>query len=109
VQQKIVPNLWFNGNAKEAVDYYISVFPESSIVSIENYPDSAEEGLADFQLDLAGKPLVIEFMLNAQHFTAKPYLLRLTVKTKKKLIIIGTNYQVCLKPNSVAGVRINLV
>jgi predicted 3-demethylubiquinone-9 3-methyltransferase (glyoxalase superfamily) len=70
VQQKIVPNLWFNGNAKEAVDYYISVFPESSIVSIQNYPESAEEGLADFQLNLAGKPLVIEFMLNGQHFTA---------------------------------------
>ncbi len=70
MQQKIVPNLWFNGNAKEAVDFYVSVFPNSKILSIENYPNSKEEGLADFQLEFAGQPLVIEFELNGQHFTA---------------------------------------
>jgi predicted 3-demethylubiquinone-9 3-methyltransferase (glyoxalase superfamily) len=70
MQQKIVPNLWFNGNATEAVDYYISVFPESSIISTMNYPTSPEEGLADFQMELAGKVLTIEFLLNDQHFTA---------------------------------------
>lgn len=68
--QKITPNLWFNGNAKEAAEFYVSVFPDSTVLSIENYPNSAEEGLADFQLDLAGKPLVVEFELNGQHFTA---------------------------------------
>lgn len=26
--QKIVPNLWFNGNAEEAVEFYCSVFPD---------------------------------------------------------------------------------
>lgn len=70
MKQKIVPNLWFNGNAKEAVEYYTSVFPDSKIISKEYYPNSAEEGLADFQLDLAGKPLVVEFELNGQRFTA---------------------------------------
>ena len=70
MQQKIVANLWFNGNAKEAVEYYISTFPDSKILSTEYYPKSAEEGLADFQLSLAGKPLAIEFELNGQHFTA---------------------------------------
>lgn len=35
-----------------------------------NYPNSVEEGLADFQLDLAGKVLTVEFELNGQHFTA---------------------------------------
>lgn len=68
--QKITPNLWFNGNAQEAVDYYVSVFPESKILSTEYYPKSAEEGLADFQLNMAGKPLAIEFELNGMHFTA---------------------------------------
>lgn len=63
MQQKITPNLWFNGNAKEAAEYYVSVFPEAKILSVENYPNSAEEGLADFQLELAGKPLVVEFEL----------------------------------------------
>ena len=66
----ITPNLWFDGNAKEAVDFYVSVFPDSKIVSIMNYPNSAEEGLADFQLDLAGKPLVVEFELSGNSFVA---------------------------------------
>lgn len=68
--QKITPNLWFDGNAKEAVAFYTSVFSDSSVISTEYYPDSTEEGLADFQKDMAGKELVIEFELNGMHFTA---------------------------------------
>lgn len=68
--QKITPNLWFDGNAQEAVDYYVSVFPDSKILNTEYYPKSAEEGLADFQLNMAGKPLAIEFELNGMHFAA---------------------------------------
>lgn len=68
--QKITPNLWFNGNAKEAVEYYVSVFPDSTIISTEYYPKSVDEGLADFQLELAGKPLVIEYELFGQRFMA---------------------------------------
>ena len=70
MDQKIVPNLWFDGSAKEAVDYYVSVFPQSKIISTAYYPKSAEEGLADFQKDLAGEVLTIEFELNGMHFTA---------------------------------------
>lgn len=65
--QKITPNLWFDGNAKEAVDYYVSVFPDSKIVSTSYYPT---EGLADFQQPLAGKELSLEFMLSGQTFVA---------------------------------------
>lgn len=61
--QKITPNLWFDGNAKEAADFYVGAFPDSSITSVTNYPNSAEEGLADFQLDMAGKVLTVEFKL----------------------------------------------
>ena len=68
--QKITPNLWFNGNAKEAVDFYVSVFPNSKIVSTEYYPKSTEEGLADFQKDFAGKVLTVEFELDGVSFTA---------------------------------------
>ena len=68
--QKITPNLWFNGNAKEAVDFYVSVIPNSRILSTEHYPKSTEEGLADFQKDLAGEVLTIEFELNNLRFTA---------------------------------------
>jgi len=68
--QKITPNLWFNGNAKEAVDFYVSVFPNSKILSTEHYPNSTDEGLADFQKELAGKILTIEFELDGVQFTA---------------------------------------
>lgn len=65
--QKITPSLWFDGNAKEAVEYYVSVFPDSSILSTAYYPT---EGLLDFQKDLAGKELTLEFQLGENRFTA---------------------------------------
>jgi predicted 3-demethylubiquinone-9 3-methyltransferase (glyoxalase superfamily) len=68
--QKITPNLWFDGNAGEAVDFYVSVFPDSKIISKTNYPMTTEEGLADFQLDLAGKVLTVDFELGKQQFSA---------------------------------------
>lgn len=68
--QQIIPNLWFNGNAQEAVEYYVSVFPDSKILSTEYYPASIEEGLADFQLDFAGKVLTVEFVLLGMRFLA---------------------------------------
>src|SRR4051812_47108447 len=66
----ITPNLWFDGNAAEAVEFYVSIFPNSKIISTAYYPKSAEEGLADFQLNLAGKVLTIEFELNGNSFMA---------------------------------------
>ncbi len=66
----ITPNLWFDGNAKEAVDFYVSVFPDSKIISTVYYPNSAGEGLADFQLNLAGKVLTIDFELTGNRFVA---------------------------------------
>lgn len=62
--------MWFDGNAKEAVDFYVSVFPDSKIISTVNYPISKEEGLADFQLELAGKVLTIEFELSGNPYVA---------------------------------------
>lgn len=68
--QKITPNLWFDGNAQEAVDYYVAAFPDGRIVSTEKYPNSKEEGLADFQLELAGKVLTVEFEIGGLRFMA---------------------------------------
>lgn len=65
--QKITPNLWFDGNAQEAVDFYVSVFPDSKVNATSYYP---EEGLADFQKGLAGKPLAIDYELSGNRFTA---------------------------------------
>ena len=64
---KITPNLWFNGNAEEAVKYYHSIFSDGKITSTSYYPT---EGLLDFQKPLAGKVLTINFDLFGQQFTA---------------------------------------
>lgn len=68
--QKVVPNLWFDHNAKEAADFYISIFKESKINTLLYYPKTEEEGLADFQKDLAGKVLTVDFELSGYRFIA---------------------------------------
>ena len=68
--QQIVPNLWFDGDASEAVDYYVSVFPDGKILGGSSYPNSADEGLADFQQELAGKALTVDFEIMGTRFTA---------------------------------------
>lgn len=70
MSQQIIPNLWFDGNAQEAVDYYCSVFSDGKVISTEYYPESTEQGLADFQRDLAGKVLMIEFEILGMRFIA---------------------------------------
>lgn len=67
MSQDITPNLWFDGNAKEAVEFYLSVFPNSKITTTIYYP---HEGLADFQKEMAGKVLTIEFELMGNRFVA---------------------------------------
>jgi predicted 3-demethylubiquinone-9 3-methyltransferase (glyoxalase superfamily) len=66
----ITTNLRFDGNAQEAVEFYVSVFPDSKIINTEYYTKTKEEGLADFQLDMAGKELAIEFELSGNRFVA---------------------------------------
>lgn len=65
--QQIVPNLWFDRRAEEAVDFYTSVFPDASIEATSHYPT---EDLPGFQQDFAGQVLAIDFTLAGQRFTA---------------------------------------
>ena len=67
--QKITPNLWFDGNAREAAEFYTGVFPDSEITGGSKYPASKEEGLADFQARLAGKDLTVDIRLAGHNFT----------------------------------------
>ena len=41
--QKITPCLWFDFNAEEAVDHYLSIFPNSRVISTTRYGDFAPE------------------------------------------------------------------
>ena len=38
--QKITPFLWFNNNAEEAMNFYISVFKNAKITSLTRYGDA---------------------------------------------------------------------
>jgi predicted 3-demethylubiquinone-9 3-methyltransferase (glyoxalase superfamily) len=38
--QKITPFLWFNGQAEEAVNFYVSIFKNSRITSVTRYGDA---------------------------------------------------------------------
>lgn len=67
--QKITPNLWCNGNAREMAEFYAAVFPGGAITGGSTYPSSSDEGLADFQQDLAGKDLTIDLTLAGYSFT----------------------------------------
>ncbi len=69
MEQKIIPNLWFDG-AKEAVDFYLSAFPDSKLGFTSYYPNSPEEGLQEFQREFAGKELTIDFTLGDLKLTA---------------------------------------
>jgi len=39
--QKITPFLWFDNNAEEAMNFYLSIFKNSSIVSVSRYGDAS--------------------------------------------------------------------
>ena len=38
--QKITPFLWFDGNAEEAANFYVSVFPNSEITEVSHYGEA---------------------------------------------------------------------
>jgi predicted 3-demethylubiquinone-9 3-methyltransferase (glyoxalase superfamily) len=54
--QKIVPCLWFNGNAEEAAEFYVSLLPDSRIDRVLKSP-------ADTPSGPAGTVLTVEFTL----------------------------------------------
>lgn len=65
--QKITPSLWFIDKCEEAMNYYVSVFPDSKIVSIKYYPEGVTEGPMK---GMEGKVLTGIFQLAGQRFLA---------------------------------------
>lgn len=64
---RIVPSLWFDHTARQAVDFYLSAFPDAAELSSTRYP---AHDLPDFQADLAGDVLEIRFRLGDETFSA---------------------------------------
>lgn len=61
----IQPCLWFDVQAREAMEYYVSVFPNSRITSVVEYPD---ESLDEHFSGMSGKVLNGMFTLNGVDF-----------------------------------------
>ena len=64
--QKITPFLWFDSEAEEAANFYVSVFKNSKVVSVARY---GKEG-AKAARRPKGSVMTISFKLNGQNFTA---------------------------------------
>lgn len=52
--QKIIPHLWFDNNAKEAVEHYVKVFPESEIRSNVTFNDTPSGEARQFDFNVFG-------------------------------------------------------
>jgi predicted 3-demethylubiquinone-9 3-methyltransferase (glyoxalase superfamily) len=64
--QKITPFLWFDSNAEEAVNFYISVFKNSKIISVSRYDESGAKASGR----TAGTVMTVMFEIEGQQFTA---------------------------------------
>ena len=60
--QKITPNLWFDTEAEEAANYYISIFKDSEITEVTHYGEAGPRP--------AGMVLTVTFKLFGQEFLA---------------------------------------
>lgn len=60
--QKISTCLWFDTNAEEAVNFYLSVFPDGKILRTARYGENAPMP--------PGTVLTVEFIINGQEFLA---------------------------------------
>jgi predicted 3-demethylubiquinone-9 3-methyltransferase (glyoxalase superfamily) len=60
--QKISPFLWFDTQAEEAANFYVSVFPNSRIRSITRYGTTGPGP--------AGSVMTVSFELDGQEFAA---------------------------------------
>ena len=62
--QKITPFLWFDDKAEEAANFYVSIFPNSSVGDISRYGEEGSKA--------AGRPkgsvMTVEFQLEGQNF-----------------------------------------
>src|SRR5262249_9270522 len=60
--QTITPFLWFDGTAEEAMNFYVSIFPNSRTLGVTRYGESGPGP--------KGSVMTAAFVLNGQEFTA---------------------------------------
>jgi predicted 3-demethylubiquinone-9 3-methyltransferase (glyoxalase superfamily) len=60
MMQRITPFLWFEDNAEEAMNYYVSIFPNSRVLRLTHYGEAGPGA--------AGTVMTAEFELDGQEF-----------------------------------------
>jgi predicted 3-demethylubiquinone-9 3-methyltransferase (glyoxalase superfamily) len=60
MQQKVIPNLWFDTEAEEAARFYVTVFDDARIVTITRYTEAGPGP--------AGTVMTVEWELAGQRF-----------------------------------------
>ena len=65
-KQKVTPCLWFDTQAEEAANFYVSVFKNSKLGRLSRFPDAGKE----IHGKDAGSVMVVEFEIEGQTFTA---------------------------------------
>lgn len=61
MSEKIVPCLWFDGNAEEAANFYTGLVPDSRVVAVHRSPSDTPSGKE-------GSVLTVEFVVAGQNF-----------------------------------------
>ena len=64
--KKITPFLWFDNQAEEAMNFYVSIFKNSKIVSVARYDDESAKASGR----PAGSVMTATFQLDGQDFIA---------------------------------------
>lgn len=59
---KITPCLWFDTQGEDAANFYVSIFPNSQVVSVARYGEAGPRP--------AGSVMIVEFELEGQPYTA---------------------------------------
>ena len=62
-RQKVIPCLWFDKEAEEAAEFYVSLLPDSRIHAVTRAP-------GDYPSGKSGDVLIVEFTLAGSRYTA---------------------------------------
>jgi predicted 3-demethylubiquinone-9 3-methyltransferase (glyoxalase superfamily) len=66
IAQRITPCLWFDTQAEEAAQFYVSIFDNSRIRSVSRYGKAGQE----IHGKLPGSVMTVAFEIDGQHFVA---------------------------------------
>lgn len=66
MKPNVTPCLWFDGNAEEAVNFYVGLIANSTITGTTYYPEAAAKASGN----RAGSVMTVAFELNGQPFLA---------------------------------------